>query len=76
MTSKDGPYLPHLSHLTHSPSQPADTYPAQNIPGSLDTPSVLSNIFMTECILFMRLAFLENGKYETFKYDRVIDIVA
>jgi hypothetical protein len=59
------PHMPQLQHLpqrqqlTPSQSQPINTYPAQNITGSIDTTSGLSNILLTECILLVRTAFLK-----------------
>jgi hypothetical protein len=61
-------------HLTHRPAQLTNTHPAQKITGSLDTPSVPWNIFLTECILFMRAALIENMTYDRWymKYSNLI----
>jgi hypothetical protein len=65
----DLPHLPHLQHMLPSPyytitsntisSKPIHAYPDQKSMARFIHLSVLWNIFLTECILFMRAAFLK-----------------
>jgi hypothetical protein len=52
-------HMQQLQQMTPSQSHPINTYPAQNITGSIETTSVLSNILLTECILLVRASFLK-----------------
>jgi hypothetical protein len=78
------PYHPILSNLIpyhtmtwhdmpshHITSQPIHTDTAQKYLARLMSPSVLWNIFLMECLLFMHAAFFENlqiFKYSNMKY--------